>query len=326
MAQLPPVLSGPALVLAAFPAFATIGLIGILILAASGKRLAPEGVLGDSFELWRDRSGAAREMKLVGLRNHPGGSRAEFVTRDGVSVVQPIAGLQRSDQTRAWDAAFSLEPVFTFKESRIVALHPLKKGSQKYRIEYDFEISGLPVARIDEASLKINRVPIEGVSGMSVHPSDWQPQLRRSSRDSGSAMGKVRSLLDGKDRFQLVTSGLYWPPSVKDAHAEGSVRVLCLGDLDEQVVSLTVPPRGKTTSNQVGPLRLILKSDADSGTLELQVNGGTNGLCYAGFQTEGRWSNERSAPAYREGSLIKASVGYYRRVKIVEVPFSGTAH
>lgn len=323
-------LPAPAFVLAAVPAIATIGLIGVLMLAASAKRIVPAPALLDSFELWRDHSGSVREMKLVGLRDNLDGDWAEFIKRDGTSVLQPIADLQRADQERAWDAAFALKPVFTFKEARTIALDPPKSPNPKYRVEYEFDISVLPVARVEEDSLRINRVPVEGLQGMTIHPSKWQTQVDRSSRYSNFFTGKDRSASPERDRFQLVTTGLFWAPSVKGALAEGAVKAVCVGDLAEQIVSLTVPPRGGAATGEVGPIRLSLRSSGVLGELELRVDDSSNGgLFYAGFYghagllSESRRTDERRIAARREGSEVQVSVGYYRRMKVVEVPFAG---
>lgn len=300
------------------PALVTIGLIGVLMLAASGKRLVPAPEGGDPFELWRDRFGVAREMKLVGLRNDLDGRRVEFVTRDGHSVVQPMADLQKADQERAWDAAFALKPALTFREARTIAFDPPKTPNPKYRVEYHFDVSVLTIDRVEEGSLRINRVPIEGLHGMTLPPSAWETRVSAGSHD-------FSSLSPAMGRLQLVTSGLFWAPSIKGALAQGTLRAVCLGEPDEETVTVKVPPRGESTSVQAGPVRLTVKNVAQR-RLHLEVKDDPHGtLSYAGFLQETRVVNARIIDAPAVGSEVEVIVGYHRRVKVVEVPFSGTA-
>ncbi|WP_035603596.1 hypothetical protein [Haloferula sp. BvORR071] len=318
-AILPAQIPAPALALAAFPALLTVGLVGIVLYAVSD--LQRSGAVPDPFQLWKDHSGTVRELKVVGLRNDPEGSQVEFVTRAGLPLSRPITDLQRADQERAWEAAFALKPVLSFRDAAMLKADTGSLYDHYYHLNYTFDVSVLPINRVVENSISLNHVPIEGLHGMALLPSAWTFELNLNER-------LPRGPVD-RDQLRFSTSGYFSPLSLKGAVAEGQLTAICAGDLTEEKVVLKVPSRpGVTSKASVGPIQLRLTTSGSAPELRklaLEVSGANSGqLSYAGFNQEGPRSDVRTT--YIEGSRseITVSTGYYRRVKTVVVPFSGT--
>ena len=190
-----------------------------------------------------------------------------------------------------------------------------------YHLTYSFDVSVLPIDQVAENSVRINHVPIEGLHGMTLLPSEWTLEL---NLHDGSPNRSAEN-----DQLNFRTSGYFSPLSLKGASAVGSLTAICVGDLAEEKVSMKVPAEpGLVSKASVGPLQLTLTTSGQAPGLRklvLEVSGGSAGqLSYAGFQQEGPRSDVRST--YIEGKRheIVISTGYYRRVKTVEVPFSGT--
>ncbi|WP_367871900.1 hypothetical protein [Luteolibacter sp. Populi] len=337
-AILPSPLPAPALALAGVPALATVAVIGFL-LSLAVDRFPGTPPPADPYQLWRDKDGVVRELKLVGLKNDAAGSKGEFLTREGATVLHRITDLQTADQARAWDAAFALDPVLSFKQATI---RKTEVVGQRYTLCYSFDVSVLPIRSIKRDSLKINRVPVESLHGMTIWPGYWSPALRFaagsipfparpgsrwSSQDDGPAW--ITPVEGDSDRVDLVATGFFYPPSMKGALAEGSVMAVCMDEVAQEQLRMDVPAEvGGITTGRIGPLQLRLEKThglARHDFLVLKVEGDHPGQCtHAGFFHFFRRSLARETIVDHGTKSVVISAGYYRRVKEVEVPFSGT--
>lgn len=308
-----PSIPAPAFALAAAPALVTVAAVGLFIALAGGitpRDLAPGSK--DPFQIWTDKGGVAREMSLVGVVHDLSGSHAEFRTRDGATLSYPVDVLQAADRERAWDAAFATEPVLSFHGATIRkgAKHEFRGGGD-HEVRYSFGVMGPPVRTVYEGTLRINRVPISGLGGMTIWPGDWSVELNRSKH---------------RNRLDLVATGLFDPQSFHGAGAEGSVLAVCTDDVSEEMVHMSVPPSfGGSSNAQVGPFDLVIERHS-GGHLALRVGGGApEQVVSAGFL--GNWPDlsARTTDVKPGVERIAVVVKYYRRFKEVELRFSGTA-